>query len=802
MNRLKFTTLLMTGAALSCIPAGAWAQSAAAEAENPPETGQADISSQDIIVTATRSSQVVSRVPASIAAYSQERMDRQGVRQIDDITRLTPGVQFGRSGYGLTTNIAIRGISSGSGSATTGIYIDDTPIQVRSIGNSSGNAYPAIFDLDRVEILRGPQGTLFGAGSQGGTVRFITPLPSLYGTEGYSRAEIAFTEHGAPSYELGAAVGAALVEDKLGVRISGFGRRDGGYVDRVPYPDGDGANPSLGFPKKNSNSINTYSGRAALTWQPTPELSITPSVFYQKLDSNDTSIYWDSVYGESYSDRENQDYRNGNKIASTNKDELALPSLRMRYDLGAVTLASDTSYLWRRESGIYDYGAFMSNIFGSIDFGTGEPKDPTPFLSIPGNYDVGRLSNGQRNWTQEFRISSNDPAARLTYVFGVFWTRAKQRSHQDIVDPHFESLVGMPVEVFYGIPRTDEGFVYVDNFWTTDKQIAGFGEVNFELLPGLKLTGGLRVARTELDFRTTVDGPAQGGPGGYSGSQKETPITPKFGVSYQADPDNLFYATAAKGFRIGGVNRGIPTNATCGADLAAIGLTEAPTSYKSDTVWSYEVGSKNRLAGGAVRVATSAYYIKWKNIINGVNLPNCGFGFTTNLGEATIKGFDLQVDVQPVQSLTLSAAVGYNKGTYDKTVASGGPKNLITEGYATSLGAPWVLTLSGQYDFAIGGLDSYLRADYNYRSQNHGLTDVFDPASPDYDPFLPRNPAMQDLRLRLGARVNGVDVSAFVNNLTNERYLMNVDHVTTYGTIFQATALRPRTFGLTAAYRY
>lgn len=796
-----FRSRLLVCAAASCVATGAFAQTAASNDTQGGSGASTDRAASDqpgvgdIIVTATRSSQAMSRVPVSIAAFTQERLDKQGVRAVDDVMRLTPGVQFGRSGYGLTTDVSIRGIASGSGASTTGIYIDDTPIQVRAIGNSSGNAYPAIFDLERVEVLRGPQGTLFGAGSEGGTVRFISPLPNLSRFEGYNRAELAFTQSGAPSFELGAAVSGPIIEDKLAIRISGFGRRDGGYVDRIPYPDGNGANPSLGFPRKNANSVDTFSGRVALTWKPTPELTITPSFYYQNLKSHDTNQYWVSVLGSAISDPDRLDYVNGNKIASSNRDRFSISSLRIRYDLGAVTIASDTAYMHRREGGTYDYGAFINNIFG---FG----EDPTPVLSIPRNYDVGQLTNGQDNWTQELRISSNDRTAKFTYVLGLFWTSAKQKSHQNLANPHFEDIVHMPVEAFYGLPRAADGSIYIDNFWTTDKQIAGFGEANYEILPGLKLNAGVRVARTELDFRTTRDGPAQGGPGADQGRQRQTPVTPKFGISYQADGNNLFYATAAKGFRIGGVNRAIPTNATCGADLAAIGLTRAPTTYNSDTVWSYEVGSKNRFAGGAVRVATSAYYIKWQNIINGVDLPNCGFSFTTNLGAATIKGFDLQVDVEPIRSLILSAAVGYNNGTYDKTISSGGPKNYVTKGYVTSLGAPWVVTLSGQYDFKVAEVDSYFRIDYNYRSKNDGLIGRFDAASPDYDPFARRNPAMHDLRLRMGIRTDGFDISAFVNNLTNEHYLMNVDHTTVYGTIFQATALRPRTIGLTAAYRY
>lgn len=769
-----------------------------AAAQNAPPT-QAPASLQhtqleEITVTATRSEQSISRVPLSIAAYTQEDLDSQGVRSIDEVTRLTPGVQFNRSGYGLTSSIAIRGIASSAGSATTGVYIDDTPVQVRAIGNSASNLYPAVFDLERVEVLRGPQGTLFGAGSQGGTVRFITPSPGLGALQSYSRAEIATTQNGEPSYEIGSALGGGIIDGKLGFRVSGFARRDGGFVDRVPYPDGNGANPSRGFPEEDSNSVETYSGRIALTWQPTEALAITPSVFYQDLQSNGTSQYWVRVGDTQISDIDAHEYINGDKIASTNEDEFTLPALKVRWGLGSVTLASDTSYLRRRESGIYDYGAFINNIFG---FGS----DPTPTLSIPGNYDVGRLSNSQNNLTQEFRINSNDPDAAVTYVIGAFWTRAKQESHQDIVNPYFESIVGMPVEFFYGLPRSPEGFIYVDEFHTTDEQIAAFGEINWEFIEGLKVTAGLRVAKTELEFRTTRDGPAQGGPGADAGKQEEEPVTPKLGLSYQINDAHMIYATAAKGFRIGGVNRGIPTNATCDEDLAAIGLTSAPTTYDSDTVWSYEVGSKNRFADGTVRVATSAYYIKWKDIVNSVGLPNCGFSFTDNLGSATVKGFDLEAELQPIDSLTLALAVGYNRGTYDETIASGGPKNLVTAGYTTG-GNPWVVSASSQYDFAVANVASYVRVDFSYRSQNTLPTDTTDPHSPDFDPLVPRNPSIKDLRLRAGIALDDLDLSAFVNNATNESYLLNVDHVTQYGRIFSATAVRPITYGVTATYRF
>ncbi len=165
------------------------------------------------MVTATRQARLLSTVPISASAFSRKSLDAQGVKQIDDIALITPGVTFTRGNSG-STQIAIRGISSDSGASTTGVYIDDTPVQSRVIGFSSTTVFPNVFDLERVEILRGPQGTLFGAGSEGGTIRFITPQPSLTDYTDYTRGELGFTEHGDPSFEARAAIGGPLVENE------------------------------------------------------------------------------------------------------------------------------------------------------------------------------------------------------------------------------------------------------------------------------------------------------------------------------------------------------------------------------------------------------------------------------------------------------------------------------------------------------------------------------------------------------------------------------------------------------------
>ncbi len=183
-----------------------------------------------IVVTATRRSEALSKVPISVTAINQEALDAHGMKDFQDIARFTPGVTIDSS---ITNAISIRGISSSGGAGTTGIYIDDTPIQMRSVGFNPDDTLPKTFDLDRVEVLRGPQGTLFGAGSEGGTVRYILTAPKLHGSSTYVRSELSTTTGGQPSYELGVAHGTALIDGTLGVRMSAWYRNDGGWIDRV-----------------------------------------------------------------------------------------------------------------------------------------------------------------------------------------------------------------------------------------------------------------------------------------------------------------------------------------------------------------------------------------------------------------------------------------------------------------------------------------------------------------------------------------------------------------------------------------
>ena len=321
------------------------------------QNAQTDVPTQDIIVTAQRTSQVASRVPISISAYTQETLDRKGVKTIADVAKFTPGVQFDSS----DNSISIRGISSGAGAGTTGVYIDDTPIQMRSLGFSADDTLPAIFDLDRVEILRGPQGTLFGAGSEGGTIRYITPEPSLTDLEVVGRAELSHTAHGSNSYEAGVAVGAPLITDKIGFRVSAWHRHDAGWIDRVDNFTINSANPRGIVTDKNANSGNVTVVRGALRFEPAPGLVITPSVQYQKRHRRD-----DDTFFEGISDPQNGDFRKSSPEYRLTKDKFYLPSLNIQYDFGPATLVSNTSYFHRNNTTGYDGTIYDLSYYQSL----------------------------------------------------------------------------------------------------------------------------------------------------------------------------------------------------------------------------------------------------------------------------------------------------------------------------------------------------------------------------------------------------------------------------------------------------
>jgi iron complex outermembrane recepter protein len=749
----------------------------------------------EIVVTATRQARLLSSVPISASAYSQKTLDEQGVKQIDDIALITPGVTFNRGNAG-STEIAIRGISSNSGASTTGVYIDDTPVQSRVIGFSSTTVFPNVFDLERVEILRGPQGTLFGAGSEGGTVRFITPQPSLTQFSDYVRSEIGFTEHGDPSFEAGVAAGGPIAENTLGFRASASYRRDGGYTNRVERFGG-------AMIAKDDDWQNSYNARLAFAFQPIDHLLITPSFYYQDIYINDSQTYWEYL-----SNPDEHQFNNGAPVTAPFKAVSYLPALNINYATDYFTITSNTSYYEQDNENNRDLSALIPNDLGIAI----SPTHPVP--GDPDYRSQDLFVTSQKAFTQEVRIQSNNLDSRFTWLAGVFYQSEHQSSNQYVPDTPaaFDQLVqialGGTTQQIFGMGLADGIYSYRSIINSFDKQIAGFGEASFKVVGGLTVTAGIRAQRSTFSFVNRSDGPFNGGLTVVPGNESETPVIPKYGVSYQINPDNLVYATAAKGFRTGGANPAIP--ARCDADLASLGYTSAPDSYKSDSVWSYELGSKNRLIGGRLRLESSIFDVKWSGIQQQVILgTGCGLDFVANLGKATSRGFDFQGEFLATDHLTTGLSVGYNHAVFDESILS--PPDPVTGirpvlvRAGNSLGVnPWTVAMNAQYDFVAWGHNGYVRADDQFSSRQTTPTPSEDPGNETYSAGLVAMPQTNLLALRLGVRFsNGIDLSLFAKNVFDSHPVLSRNQTgSNIDTIYVDRTFRPRTIGITLTSRH
>ena len=793
--------LLFAAASLAPLALAAAAAAQPAGANAGPNAAAQGGGMQEVVVTAGRREQALSKVALSVSAFTSKTMDVKGVKSFAELSKFVPGVTYDEERH----DVSIRGIISKAGSGTTGVYIDDTPIQARALGLNANNTLPAVFDLDRVEVLRGPQGTLFGAGSEGGTVRYITRQPSLTDFTGVSHAEVATTQDGAPSYEAGAAIGGPLVQDKLGFRVSAWGRRDGGWIDRVDYVTGD-------VVQKNANAVDTYVLRGAVTWRPTPDLSITPGIHYQNRDQHNYDNYWTAL-----SDPGAGVYRTGTPEHMADRDWFYLPTLKIEYDWPGVKFISNTSYYKRLErvngySGtLYDLSYFQQLTEGGTDpqlnpcvfcYGANPLLTSTgPDLPGFGRYEaLNLITNRQQNITQEFRLQSSDPGARLTWTIGGFYSHNTQRSTEEIRDPQLPALSqylwGEDMITAWGQELLPNGDDYLNSTVGHDRQIALFADGSFAITEALKLNAGVRYAWTHFDFFNTTDGAQNvydngGLPQYATGSKDETPFTPKIGLSYQATPDDLVYATVSKGYRIGGATPPLPS--VCGDGF--------PTSYNSDTVWNYEVGTKDRFFDRRLSIAASAYYVKWKNIQQAIYVPACGIQYTTNVGDAVSKGFDLQAELHPSHALEVDLSVGYTNAQFSKDAIDASMSTLALKGDALDA-VPWTVSVGAQYNFSLMGKDAFVRADYEFNSRRTRPTPAEDPGTTYYDPGLVPDPRTNLVSARAGATIGSLDLALFVDNLLNAHPRLNLNHQDSGTALFEATTFRPRTFGLSANYRY
>jgi iron complex outermembrane receptor protein len=790
----KSVVLLFQGVMLSALIAhSAAAQTTSPQgADTPAQAQPAPDTSGEIVVTATKRSEQVSKVPISMVALSQQDLDRGGIKTLSDLATVTPGLLFTEQNVNgaPVANFTIRGIESRTSAPTTSIYLDDVPLLTiaENFDLGAASASPQVFDLDRVEVVRGPQGTLFGNSAEGGAVRFISASPSLTDYHIYARAEGAVTDSGGPSGEIGVAVGGPLDTGRLGFRASASIRHDGGYIDRVRPVIGGPGNGGLIDRNANWNTVKT--GRIALLYAPNSWLTVEPSFYIQEAHQNDTGRYEVAI--------SNPGTGNLNVAANAalpSTDRFWVAELKMEADLGGVTLTSITGYDKR------DY-AFTGDFLNYQDF----QLLGSPYAQFPGETGVGYYSDQQRSETQEIRLASNDPQARLSWILGAYYNNLHQHDNgatvHDEVRPVIAFLAGMGfIPGQYYLNK----YNYYGDVVFDVRNLAIFGNVDYKLTDTLKLSVGARGSTTKTATTNNVEG-AFTGHQLNSGTATESAVTPKFTLSWQADGNNLLYATVGKGYRNGGVNTITTTSApACVAFQQANNLVVKPT-YDPDSLWSYEVGAKGSFLGGRIRANASAYHIDWSNIQTSAQLGPCSFAAIFNLGSAKVDGFDLAIRARPTDQLNLGVSLGYSNGTYTQSSSGvvtkgeqiGGP------GFAGNPAAPpWVLAVDGQYDIPLHGESTlYVWAQDVYRSRNRGPFSALNPVNfISYNPGVVGDPATNVFNARIGLVTGKFNFSLFANNLFNIQPQLSLADSQAGDPRFYAYTLRPRTIGLNVTFR-
>jgi iron complex outermembrane recepter protein len=450
----------------------------------------------EVVVTATRREEHASRVPISITVWTDDAMQMSGVKSMAEIGSMTPGIDFAiRSNVGgdVYTDLFIRGVSNRYG-PVVGIFMDDTPIPPSRCATFL-RSFPPSFDLERVEVLLGPQATLLGDHTQGGAIRFIMNQPSLTDDSGIVRAEWSTLESGDLSYEAGAAVGGPIIADVLGYRISGWYRSDGGYIDRV--------DPTTGATiDGDANHYATESVRGAITLAPSESVRITPSLIYQSVRVHDMSTFQLDV-----SDLGRGEFRNAAPITQPFADAFYMGSLKLTARIRGSDLSSVTSYFSRDAAATFD---------GSIATGVGPSVDGSPW----------NAGLEQHVIASETRLASLETGTRLSWVAGLFLLRERDR--------HWGS----------------GGAAGTDALNVEQRQVAAFGQVSVRLTTRLSADAGLRVGRSTYDSETELR-PV------FHAVDANNWSAPRFALSYQRDERSLFYLTTAKGYGSGGVYPGI-----------------------------------------------------------------------------------------------------------------------------------------------------------------------------------------------------------------------------------------------------
>ena len=743
-----------------------------------------------VTVTAQKRREDPNKVAMSISAVSGAQLQAQHVNDFSDLTRVVPNISFtaasGNGGAGPgTSNIEVRGISSAAGAATVGIYLGDVSITVGNV-YTMGSVEPKFFDIDRVEVLRGPQATLYGASSMGGTIKFVPNEPGLKGREFSTYTEASATRRGGAGYAANAVANLPLVADELALRIGVQVQRNGGFIHQV-----DGAGQVLAT---DINRVDDRALRVALKWQPLRGLSIVPSLYFQQVDAKDISAF----------NIELPNYQALKQVREPSNDTLLTPNVTVNWDLERAVLTSSTSYFQRKFDRTQNGSAYNSYSLSTFLTSTqdGGTAPPALIAAIAGLPSAVYLNNQVRQIAQEVRLASRpyDAAASpWTWLGGVYFSN----QHTNIAenDPIFGvnqtfAKFGFSSADPAILPGAYAGAFAGDNafagaFHYREKQASVFGELNYYLTPALHATVGARYLKGDSTLDQKNGLYLAGAGNNSSTGQSSKALTPKYALSWEVDRSNTLYTSVAKGFRLGGSNLFVPPT-TCGSDLAANGIENGPATYAADSLWSYEIGSKSRLLNNRLSVNAAVFYVKWNNLQQGVYLPTCTYTYNANAGDATSRGVEFEIKAKPMAGLTLSASGGYVKAqlSNDKGVQNGivgAVAGAQVQGVPNYNGA-----VNARYNFALSGDKSgFVMGAMQWVGASKGS---LDPSQTDY-----QRPAYRTADFSAGIAFDRYDVSVFAKNAFDTDTVIQHPRV---ASIVQGYRVPPRSIGVSLATRF
>ena len=801
--------IVIAGAAsgLICmLPLTALAQAAAAAASPTAAASAPGPEIAHVVITAQKRKEDIKDVPVSVSVLSGEQLQAQQISTVEDLTRNIPNISFSsQGGPGLGT-VEIRGVSSQAGAATVSVYLDDVSMTTRNL-YSQGAAEPRFFDLQDVEVLRGPQGTLYGASSLGGTIKFISKQPDLKYFSGSTQETVSFTDKGGVNWEAQGVLNVPVIDNRLAIRIGVEHGHESGYIDQVDQT-------TL---KKIASDINhddytvvklAVKANLGAGW------SITPALFAQQTNTADIDASYTTTQTLANSSTGGTPlgrFETSKTVREPGHDSLIVPSATLTGDTPIGNFTGVLSGYRRRFNRVQD-GTYVNDPNWNIT-----PTNDNAALvnALNALSSEVNLSNKIDQTSLELRLTSPDYDPKssnpFTWIVGGYAQQAMTSVYDDEpipgvqavfaqYDPNQTQLSG----AFPGDFANDDSYNSTRHY--NDRQASVFGELTWHLSPALALTGGMRHINAAQKFTRSAlaqfwDGPTPLTPG-FDGQApvdaKWTANTPSFKLNWTLVPDVSVYANVSKGFRLGGANRPIPDTSLVEQNLTQLHLTysDIPASFNPDSLWSYELGSKMDLLDHTMSLNVAAYLLKWKNIQQDILLSSASYDYETNVGNATSYGLEAELKARVTQSLTLNAALGVTHATFDADnpnfgTADDGGYNLRKGDWVE--GAPRAsASLGADYHWAVNdAVNAFVRGNGQWTGKSHG-TIFRDNADYSRASYFTADASA-------GVNWDKWEVTAFVKNLGNNHTALQHPDVQGVNEIY---TMRPRTIGVTGNYEF